>query len=319
MRVLVTGAGGFVGRAVVPRLAAGGHAVRAAARRGGPPPETGRWCEGSVEVGDIGPGTDWARALDGVDAVVHLAARVHRVRDAATDPLAEYRRVNAAGTRRLAEAAARAGVRRLVLLSSVKAVADGPSEAPLDDATPPAPASPYGVSKLEAEEGLAEVSAATGLEAVVLRPPLVYGPGVGANFLGLLRACARGLPLPLGAVRNRRSLVFVGNLADAVALCLEHPAAAGRRFLLHDGPPVSTPDLVRAVAAALGRPARLLPVPPPLLAAGAALLGRRGAAERLAGSLFLDDRGIRETLGWRPPHAMQDGLRATADWYMTSV
>lgn len=311
MRILVTGAGGFVGRAVVPHLLAGGHTVRAALRRAETPLPPG--AEPGV-VGEIGPDTRWRAALTGIEAVVHLAARVHVLRETAPDALAEYRAVNVAGTRRLARAAAAAGVRRFLFMSSVKAIGEG-GDVPYTDATPAAPATPYGRSKLEAERELAEVAVREGLEVVVLRPPLVYGPGVGGNFLRLLDLCRRGVPLPLGAVANRRSLIFVGNLAAAVGHCLVHPAAPGGRFLIQDGAPLSTPDLIRALAGRLGRPARLIPVPPVWLRLGARLLGATGAFERLCGSLAVDDAGLRAALGWHPPFTLDAGLDATVAWY----
>ncbi|MFP5516281.1 MAG: UDP-glucose 4-epimerase family protein, partial [Alphaproteobacteria bacterium] len=283
MRVLLTGATGFVGRHTVPLLAARGHRVRAALRTF----SEGPW-EPAV-VGDIGPDTDWSSALAGIDAVIHMAARVHVMRDTASDPLAEFRRVNTAGTIRLAEQAAAAGVKRIVFLSSIKAMVDESRPAPLDAATVPAPHSPYGVSKLEAERALAEIAARTGMEVAVIRPPLVYGPGAAGNMRALVKLVATGLPLPLGGIRNRRSLIYVGNLADAVVTVLEHPDAAGQTFLVQDGEPLSTADLVRAIAAALDRPARLIPVPQGLMALGAALTGTRAVFDRLAGTLTVDD------------------------------
>ena len=312
MRVLLTGATGFVGRHTVPLLAARGHRVRAALRTA----SEGPW--EPVVVGDIGPDTDWTAALTGVDAVIHMAARVHVMRDTASDPLAEFRRVNTAGTVRLAEQAAAAGVKRFVFLSSIKAVVDESRPAPLDAATPPNPTSPYGISKLEAERALAAISARTGMEVAVIRPPLVYGPGAAGNMRALVKLVATGLPLPLGGIRNRRSLIYVGNLADAVVTVLEHPDAAGRTFLVQDGEPLSTADLVRAIAAALDRPARLIPVPRGLMALGAALTGTRAVFDRLAGTLTVDDGPIRNRLGWRPPHDLATGLRATAEWFKAS-
>lgn len=310
-RVLVTGATGFVGRHLVPLLLERGYAVRAAVRRpDGLPPQA----EAAV-VANIDASTDWSAALDGVDAVVHLAARVHVMRDAAADPLAAFRAVNRDGTRRLAEAAAAAGVTRFVYVSSIKAVCDESRREPVSDATPPDPHSPYGVSKREAELALAEVAARAGLRTCVLRPPLVYGPGVGGNFRTLLELVRRGVPLPLGAVDNRRSLLFVGNLADAVERCLSHPAAVGRNFLLHDGDPPSTPALIRGIAGALGVPARLIPMPAGALALAARLAGRSAAWDRVGGTLVMDDRGIRDALGWVPPHDRAQGLRATAEWF----
>lgn len=319
MRVLVTGANGFVGRALVPLLAERGHTVRAAVRNPGTPAPGGvPGASETVAIGAIGPDTDWARALDGIDAVAHLAARVHVMRDSAADPLAAFRAVNRDGTRQLAEQAASAGVRRFVFLSSVKALVDESQPRPLDDATPPDPHSPYGVSKLEAERALEAISGRTGLEVATIRPPLVYGPGVGGNFRSLLGLVAIGLPLPLGGLDNRRSLIHVGNLADAVERCLVHPDAAGGRFLVHDGQPVSTAELVRAIGTALGKPARLIPVPAGWLALGACLTGKGAVYDRIAGSLVVDDRAIRERLGWRPPHDLVSGLRATAEWFKAS-
>lgn len=312
MRVLLTGATGFVGRHTVPLLVARGHHVRAALRSA----KEGPW-EPAV-VGDIGPDTDWTAALDGVDAVIHMAARVHVMRDKAADPLAEFRRVNTAGTVRLAEQAAAAGVKRFVFLSSIKAMVDESRPTPLEVATPPDPHSPYGISKLEAERALAAISARTGMEVAVIRPPLVYGPGAAGNMRALVKLVATGLPLPLGGIHNRRSLIYVGNLADAVVTVLEHPDAAGGTFLVQDGEPVSTADLVRAIAAAMGRPARLVPVPRGLMALGAALTGTRAVFDRLAGTLTVDDGPIRERLGWRPPHDLASGLRATAEWFKAS-
>ena len=315
MRVLVTGANGFVGRRLVPLLAVRGHWVRAALRNAGPAVSG---AAETVAVGGIGPETDWRRALDGIDAVAHLAARVHVMMDKAADPLAAFRHVNTGGTRRLAELAATAGVKRLVYLSSVKALVDESQPQPLDAATPADPHSPYGLSKLEAERALTGIAARTGLEVAVIRPPLVYGPGVAGNFLSLLKLVASGLPLPLGCLDNRRSLIFVGNLADAVATCLTHPQAAGGRFLIHDGAPLSTTELIRAIGAALGRPARLIPVPPAFLTSCARLAGRHAVLDRLAGSLTVDDRAIRDSLDWRAPHDFASGLHATAEWFKAS-
>lgn len=307
-RVLVSGANGFVGAALCQALAGRGWAVVPAVRRA-------RGLPGEVVVGDIGPGTDWRAALAGCDAVAHLAARVHVMREASREPLAAFREVNTAGTLNLARQAAEAGVRRFVYLSSIKVLGEG-RDAPYTLADEAAPAEPYALSKWEAEQGLHALGRNTGLEVVVLRPPLIYGPGVKANFLGLLRALARGWPLPLGAVHNRRSLLYRGNLASAIEVCLTHPAAAGRTFLVCDGEDVSTPELIRRLARALGRPARLLPVPPSLLRLGAGLLGRGAQARRLLDSLAVDGGALREALGWTPPHTLDEGLRVTARWYL---
>ncbi len=310
-RVLVTGANGFVGKVVCRLLQACPLVVRGAVR------SADRFVVEGVEpvvVGSIGPSTDWAEALDGVDCVIHLAARVHQMRDRAADPLAAHREVNAAGSERLARAAARAGVRRFVFLSTVKVLGEA-RDAPYTAEDEPAPSDPYGVSKWEAEQALWRVSRDTGLEVTVLRPPLVYGPGVGANFLRLMHMIERGVPLPFGAVQNRRSLVFVDNLADAIRVAAQSPAASDKTYLLSDGDDVSTPELVRRIAEAMGRRERLLAVPPRWIRAMARLAGRAAAAGRVLGSLAVDSRPIRRDLGWSPPYTMRQGLAVTAEWY----
>jgi nucleoside-diphosphate-sugar epimerase len=313
VRVLVTGATGFVGTAVLPALRARGHVVRAAVRR-----EVDCDADEQVRVGDLSPDTDWREALAGVDAVVHLAARVHVMHDASTNPLAEFRRSNVEGTLTLARAAARASAKRLVFLSSIKVNGEATTDRAFTERDAPAPRDPYGVSKAEAEEALRGVAVETGLEVVILRPPLVYGPGVRANFLRLLRFADRGVPLPFGAVDNRRSMVFVANLADAIVRCIEHPGAAGRTFLASDGEDLSTADLIRRLAAALGKRASLVPVPPGLMRAAARLLGKGAEADRLLGSLRIDSSALRESLGWRPPFTVDEGLAATAAWYQSA-
>jgi nucleoside-diphosphate-sugar epimerase len=270
----------------------------------------------SVVVREIGPETEWEAALQGVDCVVHLAARVHTLRETATDPLAEYRRVNLEGTRRLAAAAASHGVSRLVFVSSIKVNGEA-SERPFTESDPAHPEDAYACSKWEAEKALAQIGAQTGLEHVILRPPLVYGPGVGANFARLMQWVARGVPLPLGAVDNRRSLLYVGNLVDAIRHCLHHPAAVGRTYLVSDGEDVSTPELVRRIARAMEVAPRLLPVPVSLLRLAAGAIGRRHEIERLVGSLQVDSSAIRRQLGWLPPVTMQEGLAETVRWFRT--
>ena len=311
MRVLVTGATGFVGRALCRDLARREWQVRAAVRNQARLPGSGAPCI----VGDIGPGTDWTAALEGVDAVAHLAARVHVMRERAEDPLAAFRRTNVEGTLRLARAAARAGVGRFVFLSSVKALGDASPNGPLTGASPPNPEDPYGISKCEAESGLREIADQLRLEVVILRPPLVYGPGVKGNFRSLLNLVDRHVPLPLKAVANRRSLLFLGNLVDAIALCLEVSAAANRTYLLRDGEDLSTAELIRRLAAALGRRTALFPVPARLLKLGAGCVGRAAEARRLLGSLTVDDRPIRRELEWNPPFTVDEGLAETAAWF----
>ena len=307
MNLLITGATGFVGRILCETLDRAGHDVVAAVR-------AARGLPGERAVGDIGPDTDWRGALSGVQAIVHLAARVHVMQDNAADPLAQYRATNTEGALNLARQAARAGVKRFVFISSIKVNGEG-RDAPYRETDAAAPEDAYAISKWEAEQGLRRIAAETGLEVVILRPPLVYGPEVKANFLRLIRTVERGWPLPLGAIRNQRSLLYLRNFVDAIRLCVEHPAAAGQIFLLDDGEPVSTPELIRALARAMGRPARLPAVPVGVLELAGALLGKRAAMARLTGSLFVDASAIRLRLGWTPPYTMQQGLAATvAAW-----
>jgi len=303
-RILVTGATGFVGQGLVARLAADGRAFRSAVRE----------CGGgnAVAVGDIGPDTDWTAALEGIDAVVHLAGRAH-VFGAEADALTAFRKINNAGTARLAEQAAHAGVRRFVLVSSVKAAADVTGLKAVTEADAPTPKTPYGLSKLEGERAL--LAAAGKMETVILRPPLVYGPGVRANFLALLKLVDRGIPLPLGSVRNLRSLVARDNLADAILTAIDAPGVAGGTFYVTDGAPLSTPDLIRGLAQTLGRSARLFPFPSALLRFPAALIGRADAADSLLGSLVVDDTAFRVAAGWRPPATAAQAFAEVAAWY----
>lgn len=307
--ILVTGANGFIGRILCEALSARGLRARKAVRA------AGAGDAGAIAVGDIGPGTEWGAALKGVRGVVHLAARTHVLRETAPDPLADYRRINVAGTERLARSAAASGVRRLVFVSSAKVNGERTAERPYAEDDAPRPEDPYGVSKWEAEQGLARVGAETELETVVLRPPAVYGPGVKGNFLRLMSLVARGVPLPLGAIANRRSFVFAGNLADAIVKALEAREAAGRTYLVSDGEDMSTPDLVRALARALGVKPRLFSLPLSALAIAAALAGKRAEFVRLAGSLQVDGTRIRRELGWEPRYTMVQGLAETARWY----
>jgi len=302
-RVLVTGATGFVGRALCSQLSATGQVVIPAVRhKAGLPNE--------VVVGDIGPSTDWRMALQRCSAVVHLAARVHMMREDMEKSLALYREINTEATLNLARQAVQASVKRFIFISTIKVNGEGRDE-PYHEADAAAPEDAYAISKWEAEQGLHRIAEETGLEVVILRPPLVYGPRVKANFLRLLRTVECGWPLPLGAIRNRRSLLYLGNFVDAIRLCIEHPAAAGQTFLLDDGEAVSTPELIRALAQAIGRPARLLAVPVGVLKRAGALLGKRAAVDRLTGSLYVDSSLIRSRLGWAPPHSMAEGLAAT--------
>ena len=311
--ILVTGATGFVGGALVRRLAADPACkgvVAAVRRKVETRPEGGR----QVQVGDLLLTTDWGLALQGVDAVVHCAARVHVMQDDAVDALHAYREVNVFGTLHLARQAAQARVRRFVFVSSIKV--NGEATQPgrpfsADDA--PSPLDPYGASKMEAERGLREIEAQTGMEVVIVRPPLVYGPGVKANFAAMMRWLARGMPLPLGSIHNARSMVALDNLVDLLATCLNHPAAAGQTFLVSDGQDVSTTELLRRTASAMGKKALLLPVPAYVLELGATLLGKRDVAQRLCGSLQVDIDKTRHLLGWSPTLTLDQGLKKAVE------
>jgi len=302
--IAVTGATGFVGGAVVSALARSGHDVRPLSRLPG---------AGMVSVGDIGPDTDWSQALKGVTCVIHCAARVHVMKEAAADALTAFRSVNTTGTRRLAEQAAQAGVRRMVFVSSVKVNGESTQPGrPFRSSDTPAPLDAYGQSKWEAEQALWAVCSATGLQGVVVRPPLVYGPGVGANMARLMKLVASGLPLPLGSIQNRRSLVALDNLSNLLVHCTEHAAATGRTFLVSDGEDLSTPDLIRQMALAMGRNARLVPVPVGLLRLGGQLTGRGAEVARLVDSLQVDLAPTRDALSWSPPVSVLDGLQKMA-------
>lgn len=317
MSIAVTGAAGFIGGALVKALSARDLPVRGLVRSRNSLSCCSATNVENFIVGDIHAGTDWSPGLSGVDGVIHCAARAHIMRETASNALAAYRAVNVAGTRHLAEQAAALGVKRLVYLSSVgvngKNTEAGSRFAHHDK---PLPEDAYGISKWEAEQALWEVSARTGLEVVIVRPPLVYGPGAKGNFRRLLRLAASGAPLPFGAIRNQRSLAGLGNLVDLLIRCVDHSAAAGQTFLVSDHHDLSTPALIRRLARALGKSPRLLPVPPSILRLAGKITGRAAEVERLIGSLQVDITHTREVLGWTPPVSVDEGLRATAAWYL---
>ncbi|MCL7743689.1 SDR family oxidoreductase [Guyparkeria hydrothermalis] len=310
--VLVTGANGFVGSRLIERLGAvPTYTVSGAVRQ-----VTEQSAEGGrrYAVGSLNAQTDWRSALAGTDVVVHTAARAHVMADATTDPLSEYRRVNVDGTRVLARQAAEQGVRRFVFISSVKVNGERTeTDARFSADDEPSPRDAYGVSKFEAEQALREICSETGMEIVIIRPPLVYGPGVKGNFASMMRWVQKGVPLPLGAVNNRRSLVALDNVVDLVTTCIDHPAAANEVFLVSDGEDLSTTDLLRRVGKAMNRPARLISVPTRLLAGAAAMLGKRDVARRLLGSLQVDISKTRDVLGWEPPISVDEGLRRAVE------
>lgn len=309
MITMITGANGFVGSALCLRLRKEGKSVREVVRT-----LTPQMLGNGHAIGALSSTTDWQTALKEVHEIVHLAARVHVMDDQSADPLTEFRRVNVEGTAHLARQAAAAGVRRFVFLSSVKVNGEATQEGhPFAVSDMPAPEDPYGVSKHEAEQLLRQIAEETGMEVVIIRPPLVYGPGVKANFASMMRWLSRGIPLPLAAVtHNRRSLVALDNLVDLIVTCLVHPAAANRTFLVSDGEDLSTAELLRRMGRALGRPARLFAVPVPLLKVGADLVHKPGIYQRLCGSLQLDISKTRELLGWTPPLSVDEGLRQAA-------
>lgn len=306
--ILVTGATGFVGRALVKRLAAEYTCKGVVAVVRG---KVELALEGvsHLKVGDLSSTTDWSAYLQGVDAVVHCAARVHLMQDDAKDPMHAYREINVNGTLNLASQAAKAGVRRFVFVSSIKVNGEATQPGrPYSADDVPLPLDPYGVSKLEAEQGLKKIEAQTGMEVVIVRPPLVYGPGVKANFAAMMQWVARGIPLPLGAIHNSRSIVALGNLVDLLVTCLKHPAAAGQTFLVSDGEDVSTTELLRRTSKVMGANLMLLPVPAFALEWCAAMIGKRDMAQRLCGSLQVDMSKTCRLLGWTPPLTLDQGL-----------
>lgn len=307
MKILVTGANGLVGRAFCSVLDQNKDQVVRAVRRSTTPWE--------VPVGDLNEDTDWSEALgQNTDVVVHLAGKVSLADGASSIPGDLYSQVNTLGTANLARQCAQYGVKRFIFVSTVKVLGEGKSE-PYRDADLAVPADAYAISKWEAEQALRQIAAVTGMEVVVLRPPLVYGPGVKGNFLRLMQAIDKRRPLPLGGIQNQRSLIYLGNLVDAIRLCLTHPKAAGETFLVSDGDDVSTPELVSRIAASLQRRPFLLPVPVSWMRWAGRVLGKQAAVDRLLGSLCVDITPLREELGWTPPYTMQAGLEVTAQWY----
>jgi len=308
--ILITGASGFVGKALLERLQhdAEFH-ITAAVRKRAPDFSDDIKC---ITVGNISADTDWTAALRNIDVIVHLAARVHVMRDEASDPLEEFRSVNLVATEHLARSAAQNGVKRFVYVSTVKVNGEETTlDSAFTEASSSSPKDPYGVSKMEAECVLLRVAKETSLEVVIVRPPLVYGVGVKGNFHIMINALAKNLPLPLKSINNSRSMIYVENLVDALILCASHPEAAGQTFLLSDGENVSTPDLLRQLGDGMGHPARLFSFPVGLLKLIGNLFGKSNQLERLMGSLRVDSDKIRRELGWHPPYTLREGLNKT--------
>lgn len=307
MNVLLTGANGFIGKALCVELSRQGYVVRAAMRELYPSVVA----DDSVKVGNIDGETDWSVALDKIDVVIHLAARVHMMQEDDEKSLEEYRKTNVLGTLNLAEKAAKNGVKRFIFLSSVKVNGERTALGmPFTEDDEPNPQDNYGLSKLEAEQGLSGVTDKTGMEVVIIRPPLVYGQGVKANFASMMKAIRRGIPLPLGGIHNKRSLVSIGNLVNFVEHCINHPAAANQVFLVSDGHDLSTPELLRACANALEVKAKLFPIPVCLLEFAAGLLGKQTMAQRLCESLQVDIDKAKQYLSWVPPMSVEEGLKS---------
>ncbi len=306
-RVLITGANGFIGSALSERLLPEGFLVRAAYRS--QPKLVAEEIE-MVVVGDINVQTDWQKALKDIDIVIHLAARVHVMQESASNPLAEFKKINTEGTLNLATQAAKAGVRRLIFFSTIKVHGEQTEKiyAASDQVNPQ---DPYAFSKWLAEQGLQEIRKNTGLEIVIIRPPLVYGPKVKGNFLRLINLANKGFPIPLASVKNKRSMVGIDNLCDLIKTVILHEKADGEVFLVSDGQDLSTPELIQYIARCLEKPSRLFPFPVSWLYFFAALVRKKPEVERLCGSLQVDIEKNREILGWQPPYSVEHGIGKT--------
>ncbi|MCF5510816.1 NAD-dependent epimerase/dehydratase family protein [Pseudomonas sp. PA-3-5D] len=312
-RVLVTGGTGFIGAALVDKMNGDAHFDVSASVR------AGRTLSGvyTHQISDLNAETNWLSALEGVDVVVHTAARVHVMHDSSTDPLTEFRKVNVEGTLNLARQAARSGVQRFVFLSSIKVNGEGtPPGRPYKPDDLPDPKDYYGISKMEAEIALRELAELEHMEVVIIRPVLVYGPGVKANFLSMIRWLNRGVPLPLGSIHNKRSLVSLDNLINMIITCIDHPSAANQVFLVSDGEDLSTTQLLVRISKALNKPSRLIPVPSRILELFAGLLGKRDFSRRLCGSLQVDIAKNRELLNWTPQVSVDQALSKTVNFFL---
>ena len=312
IKVLVTGGNGFVGQSLCQQLLQQDYFVRTAIR------DFNKTVPASekVLIGNLDANTDWSLALQDIQVVIHLAARVHVMKETSSDALAEFRKVNVEGTLNLARQAVQAGVSRFIYLSSIKVNGEQTSdEMPYTPEDEPNPVDPYGISKQEAEKALRQLALETGLKVVIIRPPLIYGPSVKANFQSMMRIIDKNVPLPLAAINNKRSLVALDNLIDLILTCIKHPAAVNQTFLVSDGHDLSTPELLKRMAVALGKRAYLLPIPTVLLVSVATMLGKKAIAQRLCGSLQVDISKSRELLGWQPPLCVDDALDKVAQSY----
>ncbi|PIE24855.1 MAG: hypothetical protein CSA60_02560 [Neptuniibacter caesariensis] len=306
-KILLTGSTGFLGSAITKRLKESNYQLRPAVRS-----LANNVPENAQVIGDINGETDYTNALTDVSVVIHAAARAHVMNDEVTDPLAEYRNVNVAGSENLARQAAAAGVKRFIFISSVKVSGESTrGVAAYDESMPPAPEDAYGQSKFEAEEVLKQVAADTDMELIIIRPPLVYGPGVKANFYNLLKLCAAPLPLPFGAVNNSRSMIYIDNLVDFIVRCIDHPNAANETFLVSDGQDVSLRSLITMIRKTMNKPAWLLPVPVSLLKWVGKLTGKTAVVERLVGDLQIDSSKAQRLLGWAAPYTVEQGIAET--------
>lgn len=320
MNVLITGASGFVGSALCEQIVFHHPEIRkvfAVSRKLQQEQSSSPDRIEFLHSESLAALASSKEKLQGIDCIIHLAARVHQMKDLAEDPLTQFRLVNTQGTYRLAELAARLGVRRFIYLSSIKVNGEGGDVVYSEDSDV-SPKDPYGISKWEAEQQLLQLASHTSLEVIIIRSPLVYGPGVRANFLKMLRFVSKGIPLPIGAIHNQRSLIYVGNLVDAIITTVIHPDAANQTFLISDGQDVSTPQLVRLMAKSLGCSARLISIPRLFLLLFGKVLGRSKEIERLTGSLTVNSQKLRNTLDWEPPFTLEEGVEATAEWFQSN-
>ena len=314
MKVLVTGASGFVGRCLCEHLTKRGHLVTASVRSSETPPIEN--INSSIVVGDLGPDTDWTKALENQEVVIHLAARTHIMDESASNPESKYLRVNVESTKRLIHQMSEQNISRFIFMSSVKVNGEQTTVQPYTESQPSHAEDAYGRTKYQTE---LLISSSPDLKSTIIRSPLVYGPGVKGNFLKLMQLSERGLPLPIGMIKNERSLIFLENLIDAVIQSLENSAAIGQTYLVSDNADISTPELFRAVGNALNKPTRLFPFPVFLLRLAGVLVGKSGAIRRLAGSLQVDCSKIHKELGWKPPVGLQQGLDKTVIWYQNQL